>query len=114
MNSILEIQRKVKINEIRPVIIRGTRGYKEWVIVRVFTDQGVDGIGEGFTWSRHARKINSHIKVINEQVSGTDFISIENFLNRFIPQAQDRNWYAATLATKARYPRTPGWRRLER
>ena len=54
MNSILQIQRKVKINEIRPVIIRGTRGYKEWVIVRVFTDQGVDGVGEGFTWSRHA------------------------------------------------------------
>ena len=100
MNSILQIQRKVKINEIRPVIIRGTRGYKEWVIVRVFTDQGVDGVGEGFTWSRHARKINSHIKVINEQVLGTDFISIENFLNRFIPQAQDRNWYAAISAVE--------------
>ena len=85
INSILQIQRKVKINEIRPVIIRGTRGYKEWVIVRFFTDQGVKGVGEGFVWSRHTGKINAHIKVINKQVSGIDFISIENFLNRFIP-----------------------------
>lgn len=50
--------------------MRGTRGYDEWVIVRVVTDQGVEGVGEGFTWAGKAAPIRSRIESIGEAIAG--------------------------------------------
>ena len=96
----LQIKNQLKIERIQPVILRGTRWYKEWIIVRVQTDQGIEGIGEGFTWSGHAAAIRSHIDTISQQIPGSSPAGIEAFLKRFIPQARDRNWYAAISAVE--------------
>ena len=77
--------------------MRGTRGYDEWVIVRVVTDQGVEGIGEGFTWSGKAARIRSRIEMLGETIAGRP-LEIEGFLARFLPQATDRSWYSAISA----------------
>ena len=98
MNSILQIKNQIEIESVHPVVLRGTRGYREWVIVRVRTDQGIEGIGEGFTWSGQAAAICSHVDTISRQISGTSPVGIEAFLKRFIAQARDRNWYAAISA----------------
>lgn len=79
-------------------MLQGTRGYREWVLVRVRTDQGVEGIGEGFTWSGRAAAIRSHIDAIGREISGTVLLGIEAFLQQFVPHARDRNWYAAISA----------------
>ena len=88
----------VKIERVMPITMRGTRGYKEWVIVRVLTDQGIEGIGEGFTWAGRAAAIRSRIDSIGEQIAGGNPVEIEAFLARFLPQATDRNWHAAISA----------------
>ena len=49
MNSAQQIKNQIKIKRVDPVVLKGTRQYREWVIVRVQTDQGIEGIGEGFT-----------------------------------------------------------------
>ena len=98
MDSAQQIKSQIKIERIHPVVVKGTRWYREWVIVRVQTDQGIEGIGEGFTWSGHAADIRSHVDTIDQQISGTGPVGIEAFLKRFIPQARDRNWYAAISA----------------
>jgi L-alanine-DL-glutamate epimerase-like enolase superfamily enzyme len=98
MNPRLQSKIKIKIEHVFPVVLRGTRWYKEWVIVRVQTDQGIEGIGEGFTWSGDAAAIRQHVDAIGDQLSGTSPVEIEAFLQRSIPQARDRNWYAAISA----------------
>lgn len=98
MNSAQQIKNQIKIKRVDPVVLKGTRQYREWVIVRVQTDQGIEGIGEGFTWSGHAAAICSHIDTMGQQISGISPVGIEAFLKQFIPQARDRNWYAAISA----------------
>ena len=88
----------IKIERVIPITLGGTRGYKEWVIVRVLTDQGIEGIGEGFTWAGRAAPIRSRIESIGEQIAGGGPVEIEGFLTRFLLQATDRNWYAAISA----------------
>lgn len=68
------------------------------MIVRILTDQGVEGIGEGFTWAGGSAAIRSRIDSIGRQiVSGSPF-EIEDFLTQFLPLATDRNCYAAISA----------------
>ena len=88
----------IKIERVIPITLGGTRGYKEWVIVRVLTDQGIEGIGEGFTWAGRAAPIRSRIESIGEQIAGGGPVEIEGFLTRFLLQATDRNWYGAISA----------------
>ena len=88
----------LKIESVAPITLRGTRGYKEWVIVRIITDQGVEGIGEGFTWSGGSAAIRSRIDSIGRQIAGGISLEIESFLTRFLPLASDRNSYAAISA----------------
>jgi L-alanine-DL-glutamate epimerase-like enolase superfamily enzyme len=41
---------KMKIKTATPLLIRGTRNYPGWIFIRIGTDQGIEGIGEGFSW----------------------------------------------------------------
>ncbi len=89
----------ITIERVTPVTIKATRGYEEWVIVRILTDQGIEGIGEGFTWGGQASTIRSHIETIAQQITGTNPMAIEAFLKRFLSsQPTDRSWYAAISA----------------
>ncbi len=67
-------------------------------MVRILTDQGIEGIGEGFTWAGRAAAIRSRIESIGEQIAGKSPVEIEAFLGRFSPKATDRNWHAAISA----------------
>jgi L-alanine-DL-glutamate epimerase-like enolase superfamily enzyme len=99
MDQALESTNRIKIERVSPVTLRAARWYEEWVIVRILTDQGIEGVGEGFTWSGQASAIRSHIESIGEQISGTRPVTIEAFLRQFLSaQATDRNWYAAVSA----------------
>ncbi len=80
----------ITIERVTPVTIKATRGYEEWVIVRILTDQGIEGIGEGFTWGGQASTIRSHIETIAQQITGTNPMAIEAFLKRFLSSSADR------------------------
>ena len=67
-------------------------------MVRILTDQGIEGIGEGFTWAGRSAAIRSRIESIGEQIAGKSPVAIEAFLGRFSPKATDRNWHAAISA----------------
>ncbi len=88
----------IKIERVTPMTLRGTRGYKEWVMVRILTDQGIEGIGEGFAWAGRSAAIRSRIESIGQQIAGKSPVEIEAFLGRFSPKATDRNWHAAISA----------------
>ena len=51
----------LKITDVIPITIRAVRNYPAWVIVKIRTDQGVEGIGEGFTWAGQAGFIADYI-----------------------------------------------------
>ena len=38
----------LKITQVEPMMIKGARGYLAWNLVKVQTDAGLVGIGEGF------------------------------------------------------------------
>ena len=69
-----------------------------WVIVKIQTDQGVEGIGEGFTWAGQADSIVNYISLIRQQILGASPCEIRSFLGRFPPKADDLNWSAAVSA----------------
>lgn len=95
----LKANHPIEIERVSPITIKATRGYEEWVIVRILTDQGIEGIGEGFTWRGQASTIRSHIETIAQQITGTNPMAIEAFLKRFLfYQATDRDWCAAVSA----------------
>tara|TARA_B100000686_G_scaffold337995_1_gene409901 strand:+ start:2891 stop:3124 length:234 start_codon:yes stop_codon:yes gene_type:complete len=60
----LTIQDSIKIEAVSPITLEATRWYEEWVVVRIQTDQGIEGIGEGFTWSGQALEIRAYIDTI--------------------------------------------------
>jgi len=97
MNPELKLN-SIKINSVETVTIEGARSYPAWVIVRMQTDQGIEGIGEGFTWHGQAATINNHIKALGQQLEGTNPLEIEAFLTRALPECKDRNWYASVSA----------------
>ncbi|MEM7131626.1 MAG: mandelate racemase/muconate lactonizing enzyme family protein [Chloroflexota bacterium] len=88
----------IKITNVETIPIKGTRGYPAWVLVRIQTDQGIEGMGEGFTWSGHATTIRSHVEMIGQQLVGTNPLEIQAFLTKFLPMATDRNGFAAISA----------------
>lgn len=89
---------QIRIRNVIPLSIRGTRGYAEWVMVRVQTDQGIEGVGEGFTWRGDANVVRSHIVAMGEELIGSDPLAIEPFVGRFLPLADGRAECAAVSA----------------
>ena len=98
MNPELKSKNSIKIKSVETVTIKGARYYPAWVVVRMRTNQGIEGIGEGFTWHGQAAAISDHIKTLGQQLKGTNPLDIEAFLTRFLPECKDRNWYASISA----------------
>ena len=98
MNPELKAKNAIKIKSLDTVTIKGARSYPAWVLVRIRTDQGIEGIGEGFTWSGQAETISNHIKTIGQQLTGRSPLEIEAFLTSFLTKCKDRNWYASISA----------------
>ena len=80
----MTIQDSIKIEAVSPITLEATRWYEEWVIVRIQTDQGIEGIGEGFTWSGQALEIRAYIDTIGQQLRGTSPLEIQAYLQRFL------------------------------
>tara|TARA_Y100000588_G_scaffold330212_1_gene366958 strand:+ start:765 stop:1868 length:1104 start_codon:yes stop_codon:yes gene_type:complete len=89
---------QIRIRNVVPVTIQATRGYGEWVMVKVQTDQGIEGIGEGFTWRGEANAVRNHIVSIGQELVGGDPLAIESFVDRFLPIADGREACAAVSA----------------
>ena len=89
---------QLRIRNVIPVTIQATRGYDEWVLVRVQTDEGIEGVGEGFTWRGEASAVRSHILSLGEELIGGDPLAIEPFVDRFLPLANGRAECAAVSA----------------
>ena len=56
----------IKIVKVEPILMKGTRWYKAWNFVRIYTEQGIEGIGEGFSWG--GGNIDSPQKIFEEPV----------------------------------------------
>ena len=97
---------QIKIVEVEPIMIRGARGYLAWNLVRVRTNQAIDGIGEGFAFAYSdlgsPHRIHDHIKELGEQIVGANPLRIGTFLQRsaasFPQGASHRYWVAAITA----------------
>ena len=90
----------LKITDVIPITIRAVRNYPAWVIVKIRTDQGVEGIGEGFTWAGQAGFIADYISLIGQQIVGPTPRDIQSLMACFQPKAHDRNWSAAVSAVE--------------
>ena len=53
----------LEITDVIPVTICAVRNYPAWVIVKIQTAQGVEGIGEGFTWAGQAGSVANYISL---------------------------------------------------
>ena len=98
--------KQLKITDVEPLVIRGTRGYHAWQLLRIRTNQGIEGVGEGFAFAygglEQVRKIHGFINQLARQIVGTSPLQIEAFLQRSAtllpPGATPRYWYAAVAA----------------
>ena len=94
----------MKITAVEPFLIRGARGYTAWTLVRVRTDEGIEGIGEGFSFgwgnSEAPAIIGRHIEQLGEQVVGTGLRRIESFADDALANAPAgaHNWASAVSA----------------
>ena len=89
----------IKIDTVEPILIKPTtRGYA-FLIVRIRTDQGIDGIGECHA-SGEARSlaIRDFVGSIAEDLEGTNPLEIQAFLNRCSQGGSGWEWFAAVSA----------------
>ena len=89
----------IKIDSVEPILIKpNTRGYA-FLIVRIRTDQGIDGIGECHA-SGEARSlaIRDFADSIAEGLEGTNPLEIQAFLNRAAQGGSGWEWFAAVSA----------------
>ena len=85
----------IKIDIVEPILIKPTtRGYA-FLIVRIRTDQGIDGIGECHA-SGEARSlaIRDFVGSIAGELEGTNPLEIQAFLNRCSQQGSGWEWFA--------------------
>lgn len=94
----------VKITAVEPLTITGTRSYVMWTLVRVRTDQGLEGIGEGFSFGNGGSgpplAIQAHIQRLGEQLLGRDPSQIQLFVqDAFANAPRDaQHWSSAVSA----------------
>ncbi len=89
----------IKIVTVEPILIKPTtRGYA-FLVVRIRTDQGIDGIGECHA-AGEARSfaIRDFVGSIAEGLEGTSPLDIQAFLNRCSEQGSGWEWFAAVSA----------------
>ena len=90
----------LEFTDVIPVTICAVRNYPAWVIVKIQTAQGVEGIGEGFTWAGQAGSVANYISLIGQQILGCSPCGIQPLMECFRPKANDRNWSAAVSAVE--------------
>ncbi|MBP96721.1 hypothetical protein CMK18_12270 [Candidatus Poribacteria bacterium] len=96
-------QMDFEITNVIPITMQAARGYPAWVIVQIQTDvgiEGIEGIGEGFTWSGQAESIADYIKSLGEKILGSRITDIQTFRDRFPTKEENRNWSAAVSAVE--------------
>lgn len=91
---------KIKITSVEPVLLKATRHYPCWLWVRIRTDQGIEGIGEGFAWSGRTPRIIKFVEQLGRQIVGTSAIEIEKFVQRSLADRplETQDWGAAGSA----------------
>ena len=95
----------MKITAVEPIMIQGARGYHAWNLVKVKSDQGIEGIGEGFAFAYgkldNAKIIHGHIRLLGESIVGTNPVAIQSFLTAawsMAPEREDAKYWAAAIA----------------
>ena len=88
-----------RISSVEALTIRGTRNYEVWVLVRVRTEDGLEGLGECFSWAwddtPRALRIARTVGEIGGQLVGSPALEIQAFLSRFQPAGSGYEWHAA-------------------
>lgn len=94
--------RGVRIREVDPILLRGTRGCSLWNLVRLPTNVGLEGVGEGFSWCGRdrGRRIHGLIRRFGEKLVGKPPPAIIEFLERARSDGKslDQEWNAAVSA----------------
>ena len=97
--AISKANHPIKIEAVEPILIKPTtRGYA-FLIVRIRTNQGIDGIGECHA-SGEARSlaIRDFVDSMSGELEGTNPLEIEAFLNRAGQGGSGWEWFAAVSA----------------
>ena len=98
-DAVSKISQPIKIDTVEPILIKpSTRGYA-FLIVRIRTDQGIDGIGECHA-SGEARSlaIRDFVDSMSGELVGTNPLEIEAFLNGAAQGGSGWEWFAAISA----------------
>lgn len=95
----------MEITAVEPIMIQGARGYHAWNLVKVKSDQGIEGIGEGFSFAYgkldKAKIIHGHIRNLGESIVGANPLAIQSFLKTawsMAPEREDPKYWAAAIA----------------
>lgn len=95
----------ITVTEVEPITIKGARNYRGWNLVRLTTDRGIRGIGEGFAfaWDNPVppRKIHKYLQQLGSLVQGRSPFQIRQFLSQASarpPKQNPRYWFAAVSA----------------
>lgn len=89
---------KIKIVTAEPLLVSYPGG-GVWVLTRIRTDEGVEGIGEGFCESAESsRAVRTEILKIAPSLVGMDPLGINGFVQKFKPLGKGRFWTSAIAA----------------
>jgi galactonate dehydratase len=90
---------KIRVTKVDPVVMKGTRNLAAWILVRVKTDQGVEGIGECCSWDSsnlsRALEIRDMVDSVGARLSGSNPLLIQSHLDHWAREANSPEWAAA-------------------
>lgn len=98
---------KIKVTSMQPFMNKGARMYAAWNLVRLGTEDGLEGIGAGFAyggWGNIAppRRINGYIQQMGQACMDAGAVSLSEFYSQVVaPGAtadKGREWYCAAAA----------------
>ena len=74
----------MKITDVKTFLMEG--GRRQWVLVKIETDEGIHGWGEG-TLEGHERTVAQAILDISIRIEGRDPTQVERMWHRFLLQS---------------------------
>src|SRR5205823_9525086 len=80
--------RPMKITGIQPLTCDSGIGGRDWLFVKVTTDEGVVGWGEGYDWQA-STSLAEAIRVVGEEVIGQDPRRIDFISRRLLHSGRD-------------------------
>ena len=91
---------RIRVTAVKPVVLKATRNYAGWIIVRIRTDQGVEGIGECFSWGAsnnlpRVLEIRDMVDSIGVRMGGANPLQIQSHLDHWAHEANGLNWASA-------------------